>query len=59
MKLEDAKLMYSNDYDLGEYFRSNYSEVENLNHENAKELVKKYPNNYRLGAKVRHILNEN
>lgn len=58
MKLEDAKLMYSNDYDLGEYFRSNYSEVEDLHHENVNELIKEYPNNYKLGEVVRHRLNE-
>ena len=58
MKLENVKLKYSNDYDLGEYFRSNYSEVEDLNHENVKELINEYPNNYKLGEVVRHRLNE-
>ena len=58
MKLENVKLKYSNDYDLGEYFRSNYSEVEDLNHENVKELINEYPNNYKLGEVVRHSLNE-
>ena len=58
MKLENVRLMYSNDYDLGEYFRNNYSEVEDLNHENVKELINECPNNYKLGEVVRHRLNE-
>lgn len=58
MKLEDARLMYSNDYDLGEYFRSNYEEIEDLNREVVKEMLKEIPNNYMLGSPVRHALNE-
>jgi hypothetical protein len=60
MKLEDARLMYSNDYDLGEYVRCNYKDVDDLNDkENVKEMLNSHPNDSKLGAYIRNSLNEN
>jgi hypothetical protein len=55
MKLLDVKRKYSNNIDLGEFLRQNYTEVEDLNAEELKEMLNDYPDNADLGGKARML----
>ena len=57
LTLEDVKRKYPNDYDLGSFIRRNYSEMDDLNDDEAGLVTKKYPNNFDLGGYMRHEYN--
>ncbi len=54
----DIRVKYSNDHDLGKYFRLNFHLIEELSMNESMQIIKDTPNDYLLGAYIRHRLNE-
>jgi len=54
MTLQEVKLKFPNDYDLGTYVRDHYKEIEGVATFQVQQLVQKYTNNFLLGERMRN-----
>ena len=53
MNLVEAIKKYPNDYDLGQYFSTNYDSLDDFNQYMGPRIINEYPNHYELGNYLR------
>ena len=55
MTLKEVTLKYTNDYNLGEFIRFNYSKIFDFPKKFFEEMIKKYDDDYKLGEQIRNL----
>ncbi|HRT03276.1 MAG TPA: hypothetical protein P5513_05000 [Candidatus Diapherotrites archaeon] len=53
MTLKEVINIFPNDYDLGEFFASNYNSLDDINHLLGISIIMDHPNYYELGSYLR------